>query len=404
MPPVCSVEMRNAPEFARDRVIHLDLDGPLPSELWMTGGTRLRLILWTGGIPRAEHRIDFEHTRCLTMDELAALAGPPPEATNGSNGTSRTADLIEPGDPRLPTASVLVMSHGNVPELVNLMDALQRQTAPFELVVMDATGGRTNARDVVATRFPQARFVSDRWRRPALARNAGIAEASGEIVAFLDENCRPSPVWMQSIRSAFVHPDVGAVTGPVLPLELATPAQVAHDAACGQDRGLRQRIFDPHALAPMDTVRAWRFGEGATMAMRRDWLQATAFDPVLGSGDDLDALYRVLRAGMRICFTPGAAVRQRGDSEWQVLRRHLYERGLGFLTYLDKVARTDTREFRQAARRLSRNWLRSRLRKKPGEGESGTSRLPVPGLPELLGGLAGYRGYTLARVRARRMH
>ncbi len=45
------------------------------------------------------------------------------------------------------------------------------------------------------------------------ARNAGLAIAAGEIVAFCDDDAIPDPPWLERLVSPFVNQDVGATTG-----------------------------------------------------------------------------------------------------------------------------------------------------------------------------------------------
>ena len=47
------------------------------------------------------------------------------------------------------------------------------------------------------------------------ARNRGIAESTGEIVAFVDDDCTVHEKWLSGLRDAFVDPEVDFVTGHV---------------------------------------------------------------------------------------------------------------------------------------------------------------------------------------------
>jgi GT2 family glycosyltransferase len=50
------------------------------------------------------------------------------------------------------------------------------------------------------------------------ARNCGIAIASGEWIAFLDDDALATPDWLQSLIQGYIHPHVWGTGGPVLPL------------------------------------------------------------------------------------------------------------------------------------------------------------------------------------------
>jgi GT2 family glycosyltransferase len=59
------------------------------------------------------------------------------------------------------------------------------------------------------------RFLRDTNQGPATARNRGLKEARGSIVAFTDDDCLPTPTWLEAIAEAMRDPAVWAVNGPV---------------------------------------------------------------------------------------------------------------------------------------------------------------------------------------------
>jgi glycosyltransferase involved in cell wall biosynthesis len=81
--------------------------------------------------------------------------------------------------------------------LPGCLDAIAAQDAPppFEVLVID--NGSTDSTAQVAQRHPVgARVVHEAERGPYAARNTGIAQASGEIVALTDCDCVPEPQWL----------------------------------------------------------------------------------------------------------------------------------------------------------------------------------------------------------------
>ncbi|HWN44813.1 MAG TPA: glycosyltransferase family 2 protein, partial [Thermoanaerobaculia bacterium] len=81
----------------------------------------------------------------------------------------------------------------------------------------------------------------------------------------------------------------------------------------------------------------WLVGTGGNFAARRDWLlRAGGFDERLGagspggSGEDMDILYRLLKAGARIRYEPQAVVyHERQPRERRLASRSAYGRGIG---------------------------------------------------------------------------
>jgi hypothetical protein len=109
----------------------------------------------------------------------------------------------------------------------------------------------------------------------------------------------------------FADSTVTAVTGPILPRELATRGQEWFEELAMSPSWLCRMTFEPGDYGPGLSP-----GLGTNMAFRREFLQSSAgFDPLLGpgtptcGGEDQEALLRVLHSGGRIVFTPQAVVR-----------------------------------------------------------------------------------------------
>ena len=86
-----------------------------------------------------------------------------------------------------------------------------------------------------------ARYVLE--PRPGLnfARNRAIAEARGALLAFLDDDVVVDRHWRRGLAEAVgENPDAVAFTGLVLPLELATRAQVIFEQRGGFRRGFEK--------------------------------------------------------------------------------------------------------------------------------------------------------------------
>src|SRR5262249_36330075 len=58
------------------------------------------------------------------------------------------------------------------------------------------------------------RVVSPTSANPSLIRNAAVAAAAGEVVAFLEPGCVPDPRWLEALLSGYDAPDVAAGGGP----------------------------------------------------------------------------------------------------------------------------------------------------------------------------------------------
>jgi glycosyltransferase involved in cell wall biosynthesis len=111
-----------------------------------------------------------------------------------------------------PATSVVVSTYDakRWDDLVACVDSLGRQTrAPLEVIVVVDHNQALLERASQA--FPETRpIANDRPRGLAGARNAGIAVASGDVVAFIDDDARAERDWLEKLEACF---DDGAVVG-----------------------------------------------------------------------------------------------------------------------------------------------------------------------------------------------
>lgn len=115
--------------------------------------------------------------------------------------------------PGASTLSVIVPTYRRPDDLVRCLSALERQEdAADEVVVVHRhDDGPTRA---VAERFRSlARSVEVAEPGQVAALRAGAAVATGELVAFTDDDAAPRPDWCRRLREAFADTSVGAVGG-----------------------------------------------------------------------------------------------------------------------------------------------------------------------------------------------
>jgi glycosyltransferase involved in cell wall biosynthesis len=107
-----------------------------------------------------------------------------------------------------PKVSVVVATPAPTPYLDECLGAIARQDyANYEVILLpDEPSGRAWPERV--REKPTGRI------RPAHKRNAGIREATGEIVAFVDDDAYPAPDWLRHAVGHFSDPAVAGVGGP----------------------------------------------------------------------------------------------------------------------------------------------------------------------------------------------
>ena len=123
-----------------------------------------------------------------------------------------------------------------------------------------ADGGRRDRQSARARRARRRRssassrtscFIEE--PRPGLsyARNAGFAAATGDILIAIDDDVTVPAGWLERLVAPFARPEVMAVTGHVLPIELETESQCRFEAYGGLGKGFTalrgERRMVPHA-------------------------------------------------------------------------------------------------------------------------------------------------------------
>jgi glycosyltransferase involved in cell wall biosynthesis len=105
------------------------------------------------------------------------------------------------------------------------IESVLRQAAPFdfELIVVSAGPLAVPADD-------RLRNVVETNRNPATRRNRAVSEATGEVLAFIDDDARAEPGWLaNAVAYLDVHPDVLALGGPDPAPDDSTTAELISD-------------------------------------------------------------------------------------------------------------------------------------------------------------------------------
>jgi GT2 family glycosyltransferase len=116
--------------------------------------------------------------------------------------------------------SVVVCAHdlGRWGDLEAAVRSLERQTMqPHEVIIV--VDGNPQLAERARGRFSGA-LVTENTRVPGLggARNTGVEAATGEIVAFLDDDAVADHRWLELLAGAYDSPDVAGVGGSAQPV------------------------------------------------------------------------------------------------------------------------------------------------------------------------------------------
>ena len=180
-----------------------------------------------------------------------------------------------------------------------------------------------------------------------------MRSASGDVVAFVDDDVVVDPDWLARIAAVWrAEPTTGAVTGQILPIELATDAQVAFERRGGFRGGkTRVRYSGPSLVGdPIYPYAPGMFGAGANMAVHRATaLRIGAFDealdtgPPLPGGGDIDMMHRIVRCGHPLVYEPRAVVFHRHRRQTAELLRQYRSWGQSLMAFTVKTYRRRSR-------------------------------------------------------------
>jgi len=195
-----------------------------------------------------------------------------------------------------PLITVCVCTYRRPRQLDQLLKCLDRQVTNglfnFSIVVADNDSCQT-ARDVVdswAKRLsvPIAYGVEPR-QSIALARNASVAMATGEFVAFVDDDEEPSGDWLRKLYEVFVEYGVDGVIGPVVPrFEESAPSWAVNGG-----------VFQRPAFKTGEVLHWTAAGIGNALIKREVLLELDGpFRPQFGAGgEDQDLFRRAMSRG-----------------------------------------------------------------------------------------------------------
>jgi GT2 family glycosyltransferase len=296
------------------------------------------LIGTRSGRPVAARMLDVEAAGVVGAAEIGRLFADVPV------GLPAIVAPIE-----LPSVSVVVTTcgeDGSVSEAV--ASVLECDPGPFEVIVVENRPRNSTVAATIAERFgsdPRVRCVMESRVGLSHARNAGLAVATGEAVAFTDDDVIVDRNWVGGLARGFASErGVGCVTGLILPADLETPSQVQVEQFAGFGKGWQRRVF--HISNPTSVLfpfAAGEFGSGACTALRRDVaIKLGGFAVELGAGtrarggEDLDLYVRVLLAGHSIVYDPAAILWHRHPDHPQHLRSEIFSYGVGLSAMMTK--------------------------------------------------------------------
>ncbi len=239
------------------------------SDRWLTGGGEV--LDWDFGL------LDREGTAKPALAALVSLPAPP---------AARAFHF-----------SVIVCTRNGLGRIGRCLEALGQLVGDHETLVVD-DGSDDGTAEFVAENFPSVSLLRLDPCGLSAARNAGAEAASGEILAFTDDDCEPDREWLVRLARVYAVGGFAAVGGPNLP---PAPQSWHESVVCAAPGAPSHVMLDDEEAEHLP---------GCNLTVTKAAFDAIGgFDPQFRTaGDDVDFCWRLRAAGYRLGFAAGAFV------------------------------------------------------------------------------------------------
>jgi GT2 family glycosyltransferase len=176
-----------------------------------------------------------------------------------------------------------------------LLDALERQTIPreqFEVLIGD-DGSTDGSTDQLATEDGWIRVFRGAARNSYAARNRAARAARAPVLAFVDSDCKPEPLWLEEGLKALA--DADAVAGGI---RFILP-----------ERRTVWTLIDMETTKDHESQVTRGNAETANLFVRQELFERLGgFDDTLPEHGDFDFAERIVASGARLVYAPDVLV------------------------------------------------------------------------------------------------
>lgn len=250
--------------------------------------------------------------------------------------------------------SIIVPTYNRKMTLRQTLAALVARDYPdYEIIVVD-DGSTDGTSGMIAAEFPSVRYMRQSNRGPAAARNAGIRAATGEVIAFTDDDCVPPRDWLTRLTDGYVrYPQAAGVGG-----YLEAPADLLqHNWLAQYEYHISHVIY---AAGDREYLGGFECPAGGTnsMSYKRSVLIAIGgFDDSFpyAAGEDADLKWRICQRGYQLLYLPIKVIHLQSYT-WQTFRKQQITHGRGAIHFDRKHTRMPSR-LRLSMRAVKRGLL-----------------------------------------------
>ena len=207
------------------------------------------------------------------------------------------------------TMTAIVCAYNEDAVLSACLHSLLAQTRPPDDIIV-VNNASTDATGAVARAVPRVRVVDEPVKGLVVARESGRREATGDILAYLDADCRAPLRWLELVERRFErYPALVAVTGPYRFYDWDRTGR------------LLLRAYDLLVAPPTHFVVHWAFGAGAVFYGGNFAVRRRALDRIGGFDRSIEFHGEDTNLGRRL--TPLGAIHLARDCwVWTSARRY----------------------------------------------------------------------------------
>ncbi|MBS7647358.1 MAG: glycosyltransferase [Candidatus Bathyarchaeia archaeon] len=226
---------------------------------------------------------------------------------------------------RIPKVSVIIPVKNGAAKIKDLLDSLMQvdyDKDKLEIIVVD--GDSTDGTKEIVSKYPVRLLVE---KKPGVntARNTGIKNSTGEIIAFTDHDCVVPKDWIKKIVENLQDSEVGCVGGQILRYGDDFFSRYADESIIPVMRIFKKEIVLNKISSPA------YYPVGCNFAVKREAVEKTGFfDERFEYGfDELEFAERVCEKGYKILLTPEITVKHKHRSSFSELIKQAFRYGQG---------------------------------------------------------------------------
>lgn len=201
----------------------------------------------------------------------------------------------------LPQVSIVIITRNRAESLGRTLQALHVLDYPnYEIIVVDNDSQDNTAQ--IVKQFSAKYIFSPSANGISLSRQLGVEAAHGEIIAFCDDDCVPTPQWLQHfVRRLTMEENLAMVGGQVINIGFSDAQQHKGKVKWTSRNGKMAFATDPKET---------EFFGNANLAFKKAVVQAIGgYDTFYKAGrEEIDLALRLRQRGHRVEYEPAALV------------------------------------------------------------------------------------------------